>query len=317
MLKVLYLSLGEQTGTYNAFREVGVQLQIFDYWSSWLQFKNREKIKQDFLNMVKTFQPHLIHMQLQFTGLVDAATLHEARKLCPGVILTNWSGDVRAVAQNEFTSVANAVDYSLISSTGQLEMYKNAGCPNVKYWQIGYDPKVAYPMSKTEFKYDISFLGNNYGATFPDGPVRFSAATVLEQNFGKKFGLFGTGYAGRRPISHHESNGIYNDSLCVLSISNFNKIDHYFSDRLLLCLASGRPTISWHFPGYESYFVDKRDIFIARSNQDILNIVNFCKNNPVAAAQVGINGYNKVYSEHTFTSRIIELLDMLNLTHLV
>lgn len=317
-MRVLYLPLGPQTGTCNAWNDVGVNLSVYDYWTSWLQYNNRHRIKTDFLKLVGEFQPHLIHMQLQFTGLVDVETLQEARKICPGVIITNWSGDVRANAQHEFTSLGNAVDYSLISSTGQLEMYHRAGCGNVRYWQIGFDPKVAFPQNKTNFKYDISFLGNNYGHTFPDGPLRLKAAQALMHQFGGRFGLFGTGYSGRvKPISHHECNNIYNDSCCVLSISNFNNIEHYFSDRLLLCLASGRPTISWYFPGCENYFVDRRDIFIARSNQDIINIVNFCKNNPEVASQVGMNGYNKVLNEHTFTSRIIELLHIVGLTHLL
>jgi spore maturation protein CgeB len=82
-------------------------------------------------------------------------------------------------------------------------------------------------------------------------------------------------------------------------------------------MASGRPTISWHFPGFESYFVEGQEIFIARSNKDIVDIVNFCKSNPEMAKQVGINGYNRVMREHTFTSRVIELLHITKLTHLV
>ena len=318
MLKVLYLSLGAQTGTCNAWREVGVNLLVYDYWTVWTQSNNKDRIKTEFLTQVKNFQPNLIHMQLQFTGLISAETLNEARRLCPGVIITNWSGDVRGIAPAEFTSIANAVDCSLISSTGQLDLYRQAGCKNVKYWQIGFDPKVAFPIKKTVFRYDVSFLGNNYGNTFPDGKLRLSAANALTTEFGNKFGLFGTGYSGGvKQVSHNDCNNIYNDSVCALSISNFNNVGHYFSDRLLLCLASGRPTISWYFPGCEDYFVDKQDIFIARSNQEIINIVHYCKNNPEAATQVGMNGYNKVLSEHTFLSRIIELLYMLNLNHLV
>ena len=113
------------------------------------------------------------------------------------------------------------------------------------------------------------------------------------------------------------ANQVYNESICALSVSNFNNISHYFSDRLLYCLASGRPTITWHFPGIESYFVEGQEIFVARSVGDIVDIVNYCKANPDIANQVGKNGYLKALKEHTFTSRIIELLHMTNLIHLV
>lgn len=318
MIKVLYLPLGDQPGMYDGWRNAGVQLEIYDYWSDWLQNQNKNLIKERFLAKVREFQPNLIHTQLQFTGLLTSETLLQARNLCPGVTITNWSGDVRDYVPTEFSSIAGALDYTLISSTGQLELYKKAGCHNVKYWQIGYCPKTAFPMNKTEFTYDISFTGNNYGNTFPDSYLRSNAIGALRNNFGPRFGIFGTGYPHAvRTTNPRESNEIYNNSLCVLSISHFNNISHYFSDRLLLCLGTGRPTITWYFPGCEDYFVDRRDIFIAHSNQEVIDIVNYCKTNPDVANQVGINGNQKVLKEHTFTSRIIELLFLTNLMHLV
>ena len=318
MLKVLYLPLGDQPGMNDAFRNVGAQLEIYDFYGMWERTHSKGTVSHEFLAKVKQLKPDLIHMQLQFTGLLDASVISEARRICPDVKITNWSGDVRAEATASFTNISGAVDYSLISSTGQIEMYKNAGCKNATYWQIGYNPKVNYPLNQMEFKYEVSFLGNNYGNTFPDGNLRLGVTDTLRSALGPKFGLFGSGYAPLAPtIEPSRSNAIYNDSLCALSISNFNNISHYFSDRLLHCLASGRPTISWHFPGFESYFVEGQEIFIARSAKDIVDIVSFCKKNPDIAKQVGINGHNRVMKEHTFTSRVIELLHITNLIHLV
>lgn len=318
MLKVLYLPLGQQPGMVDAFRNVGVELEVYDFWGHWERTHSKGTVAQQFMQHVKQLKPNLIHMQLQFTNLIDASVIAEARKECPGVVVTNWSGDVRDRAIPDFTNVAGVIDHALISSTGQLDLYKRAGCTNAKYWQIGYNPKTNFPMNKTEFKYDVSFLGNNYGRTFPDGGLRVGAVAALRGAFGSRFGIFGSGYAPHAPsVEPKRSNEVYNDSLCTLSISNFNSISHYFSDRLLACMASGRPTISWHFPGFNSYFVEGKEIFIARSNKDIIDIVNYCKNNPEVAKQVGINGYKKVLKEHTFTSKVIELLNMTNLIHLV
>lgn len=318
MLRVLYLPIGAQTGTVDAWKKVGVELDVYDFHGMWDRTHSKATVSQEFLNKVRVFQPHLIHMQLQFTGLIDAHIIQEARKIAPGVVITNWSGDVRAGAIPNFTNVASAVDYALISSTGQLDTYRNSGCPNVKYWQIGYDPKTSYPMHKTEFTYDVSFLANNYGPTFPDGPLRYNIANTLRTTYGARFGLFGSGYHPPAPIiDPSDANKVYNSSICALSISNFNDISHYFSDRLLYCMASGRPTITWHFPGVESYFIEGQEIFVARSTNDIVDIVNYCKAHPEIANQVGINGYQRAVREHTFTSRIIELLHMTNLISLV
>lgn len=320
MLKVLYLPLnspdGVQQGTYDAWANVGANYQVFDFYCMFLETKNNRIIRQRFLQKVKDFQPHLIHMQLQFTDIIDVETLKQARSICPGVIITNWSGDIRESAIKNFITLSTELDYALISSTGQLDLYKRAGCNNIKYWQIGYDPKQSHPKNYTTFKYDVAFIANNYGKNFPDGPVRLEAAFKCKSAFNERFGLFGFGYPDKLKapsIDPRQANDIYNQSICALSISNFNKISHYFSDRLLYCVASGRPTISWYYPGCESYFVEGSEMFYARNYGDIIDIVNFCKNNPEKANEVGKNGYKRAFKEHTFTSRILELLKITNL----
>lgn len=318
MLKVLYLPIGNQPGMADAFENAGTKLNVFDFWGLWERTKSKGTVENEFMQQVKAFQPNLIHMQLQFTGLIDASVIDAARRMSPGVVITNWTGDVRADAQKPFLDVARQVDFSLISSTGQLDMYRQAGCQNVRYWQIGYNPKVNYPMNLDQYKYDVSFLGNNYGPIFPDGNLRSGVADTLRSIFGPGFGLFGTGYHPHASsVAPNQANEIYNQSMCALSISHFNSVSHYFSDRLLHCLASGRPTITWHFPGFESYFIEGKEIFIARSAKDVVDIVNYCKANPSIAKQVGINGYQRALKEHTFTSRVMELLHMTNLIHLV
>jgi spore maturation protein CgeB len=316
MLKVLYLPIGEQSGTCDAWLNVGVQLKTFDFFGMFQHNNDYVGIREKFLDVVKEFQPDLIHMQMQLMDIIDAATVQQARLLKPGVYITNWTGDIRTEANKNFLSLGKAVDLSLISSSGQLDLYIKNGLPNVKYWQIGYDPKNCYPKNYKECRWDVAFLANNYGNTFPDGHLRLEAAHKCFNAFKDKFGLFGSAYPPPLPataIDPSQANEVYNNSICALSISNFNNVQHYFSDRLLYCLASGRPTIAWHFPGCESYFIEGSEIFYARNTDDIVKIVNFCKNNPETANQIGLNGYKRAFKEHTFTSRIIELLKITNL----
>ena len=312
-LKVFYVPLGDQVGMYDAWKNVGVQLKTFDFYSTWINNgRNSHAVNQEFLKIVEEFRPNLIHMQLQITDIITLDTLRKAKSLCPEVIITNWSGDIRETPIQQLTQISKEITYSLISSTGQLDLYRRSGCNNIKYWQIGYDPKVHYPKHYNNFIYDVTFIGNNYGGSFPDGQMRASAVTKCLHTFHGRFGIFGTGWSGNtHPIDPQDANEIYNKSICALSISNFNNVSHYFSDRLLYCLASGRPTISWYFPGCESYFEEGKEIFYARSFEDVINLVNHCKQNPDLANEVGANGAKKVLSEHTYTSKVLELLDML------
>jgi glycosyltransferase involved in cell wall biosynthesis len=311
MINVLYLPIGQQIGTEDAFKLLGVNLTTYDFYA----YKDNIKLSNDmFLQFVQKTKPDLVHMQLQMTDIITVQSLIKAKEIVPNAIFTNWTGDIRSYVPKGFRSVSKVVDCSLISNTGQLDLYINAGCHNVKYWQIGYNPKDFYPKHKDFFKYNLSFAGSVY-KEFPDSNLRYVISKDLKEYYKHKFGLFGSGYPNNLAqfIPMHELNDIYNDSVCTLSISNFNDVSHYFSDRLLMCLASGRPTIIYRFPGCIDYFSHMNDCFIVNNTQDIIDSVNYCIKNPEHANEIGYNGWLKAYSQHSFCSRIIELLDMVGL----
>lgn len=321
MIKVVYLPLNTpeiiQTGMYDAWRAIGVDLKIFDFYMDFAHQKSLTDIRRNFITLIDSFKPHLVHMQLQFTNVIDPATITAARQRSPTTIFTNWTGDIRTNVPGDFVATAKVVDYSLISSVGQIELYLNSGCPNVRYWQIGYNPLLYYPKNNTTFKYDVSFVGAHYGDMFPGSKARLDAIRALSDRFGNRFGLFGSAFPKdiktQGQIPQRQVNDVYAESLCVLSISNFNDVSYYFSDRLLMCLASGRPTITYRFPGCDSYFSHRGDLLVANSIEEITRQVQYLKENPEEAARIGENGYRKALAEHTYTSRVLELLHMLNI----
>jgi len=317
VITVLYLSLGEQAGTVRGFQAAGVNLHVFDFWTA-SNTKGKEHANKTFVEMVSQTKPDLVHMQLQMTGVIDPATIAQARGVCPKAIFTNWTGDIRKQANQYFLSISKMVDYSLLSNVGQIDLYRNSGCHNPVYWQIGYCPEITKPLWKDDFKYKIAFVANHYSHNlFPDAGLRQNIMTALRTQFGSAAGLFGTGFGASLKISSIDMskvNDLYNDSLTVLSVSNFNDVSHYFSDRLLMCVGSGRPAIIYRFPGIESYFANKGDVLVANSMDEVISLVNTCEKDREFARAVGRNGHMKMLAEHTFTSRIYELLYMTGLS---
>jgi spore maturation protein CgeB len=319
-MKVLYLPLNTpqtiQTGMYDAFNDIGVDLHIFDFYQKSITGTSATIIREEFINMVDNLQPNLVHMQLQFTNEINSETIIAAKRKSPKTIFTNWTGDIRTNVPGEFIDISRVVDYSLISSVGQIDMYLQAGCKNVKYWQIGYNPKLYFPKYNNNFKYDIVFAGTHYGDQFPGSEIRLGAIRALQNAFGDKFCLYGSGFPTdvktNGYILQSEINNVYADSMCVLSINNFNDTDYYFSDRLLMCLASGRPTISYRFPGCEKYFTHQNDLIIAQNIDEIVEAVNNFKKNNEMANKIGMNGYRIVVAEHSYTSRALELLQIIS-----
>jgi spore maturation protein CgeB len=306
-MKVLYLPIGQQEGTERAFRRFADTI-VFDFTQS-------RDPNSEFTRIALEFKPDLVHMQLQMTSSIKPETIRNLKNQLPNTIFTNWSGDIRRKPDHNYIATSTAVDYSLMSNVGQMELHEGSGCKNVRYWQIGFDKQAYYPKNYNLFKYDVSFIGNYYGNMFPDGHIRSSIAERLKNTYSDRAGIFGTGYKKIRvrACDIKDTNEIYNNSACVVSVSNFNDVSHYFSDRMLMCLASGRPTIAYRFPGSESYFTDRGDLLIANDEQQVFDLVKECLEKPEWASEIGTNGSRRVLAEHTFESRILELFSIVGL----
>lgn len=325
-LKVLYLPLNfgsvQQVGVYSAFRDLGCQLEIFDYFLHYHNAgSNQRNVRTMLIEVAKRFKPDLVYCQIQHTVILDSDSIQAIRTYCPGVKIVQYTIDVRSYIAGPYFSISKICDMNLICSTGQLQMYRDNTVPNVHFLHVGYDPNLYQPEiePKESYEFDVVFLANvNNIENYEGHQSRIDTVTKLRSVFGERFGLFGWGWnkeaksLGSIDINKAVSD-VYSRSFCNISVSHFNNISHYFSDRLLMCLSSGRPTVSWHFPGYESYFVDKQDLVIAYNPDDIVNKVKWLLDNKDKANLIGQNGAAKVFSEHTYLSRITEMLEMIGL----
>lgn len=325
MVKVLYLPLNYydivvQSGVYDAFREAGCELEVFDFYNNYLNSRKKSrKVREDLIAKAKSFKPDLIHMQIQHTNVIDAGTVGVLKKMNPKCIISNWTGDVRGYVPKTYYNVAQQSDFNFISSTGQLELFRKKLNKPVHYLQIGYNPKLYYPNFENQnFDWDCCFIAHfNAKEKYPGTQERTRTCELLRNKFGNKFLLHGDGWpkkmGSKGSIDQKTLIGAYHKSKVLISVSHFNDISHYFSDRLLMCMASGRPVVQYHFPKYESYFTNNSDLVIANSPQEIVQKTQWLVNNPDMADFIGRSGAAKVFSEHTYLSRINELLSIVGL----
>ncbi|SRR6266581_660102 len=322
MLIPLNFGSAQQTGPVWAFKQLGHELEIFDYFLHYHNSgSNQRNVRTALIEVAKRFKPDLIYCQIQHTVIIDSESLAKIRTFCPNVKIVQYTIDVRSYVPGPYFNISKVCDMNLICSTGQLEMYRSNSINNVHFLNVGFDPNLYQSESepKESYEFDVVFLANvNNVENFSGHQERLNTAHALRKNFGSRFGLFGWGWSsemkslGSIDIDKAVSQ-VYSRSFCNISVSHFNNISHYFSDRLLMCLSSGRPCISWYFPGYESYFVDKQDLVIAHSPEDIVDKVKWLLDNKDKANLIGMNGAAKVFSEHTYLSRITEMLEMIGL----
>lgn len=259
-------------------------------------------------------------MQIQHTNVIDALTVDRIKRNNKDLIVTNWTGDVRNTVPNTYKKMAMVSDYNLISSVGQLDMFRKQIGKEIHYWQIGFDPKVHHPSltKPSNFSWDAIFIGNHgLRERYPGAQQRDNTCRLLQQHFGERFALFGGNWSknlkSKGSIPQTQACAHYHKSLCAVSVSHYNDLSHYFSDRLLMCMASGRPTISFRFPGWESFFADGCDLLIADTVEEIPKKVEYLKNNRDHAEYIGAQGAAKVFAEHTYFSRVNELLELVGL----
>ena len=323
-MKVMFLPLNygdvRQNGVSDAFRAAGCNLKEFDYFKEHSANRNLKVVRAKLVTRVNDFKPDLLHVQIQHTNIIDHNTISLIKSQHPRLIVSNWTGDVRNYIPPTYKNIAKVADYNLISSTGQLPMFRKAIGNNVHYWQIGYDPKLYFPEAKERPRFDADciFIGHhNKREKYPGAATRINACSLLRREFGSRFKLFGANWpnelASSGSVDQKTVSSKYYSSLCSISISHYNDLSHYFSDRLLMALASGRPVISLRFPGWESYFTHMSDLIIVDDINQIPSMVRWCQKNPEHAAFIGKSGAAKVAAEHTYFNRVIELLEILKL----
>ncbi len=321
-MKVMFLPLNfgsvTQKGVEDAFIENGCDLQVFDYFQEYSNFReDRARVRQTLVDRATQFKPDIIHMQIQHTDIIDASTVQRLKHHLPSTKIINWTGDVRNYIPETYSSIATFADMNLISSTGQKEMFEDRIKKPVQYWQIGYDPKLYFPEEppRQSFDFDAIFIANhNNREDYPGRREREEVVLKLRSMFNHRFALFGWGweqhFGARDSIEQKLVGQYYHKSFSNISVSHYNGIGNYFSDRLLMCLASGRPTVCLRYPHWENYWTDKCDLLMADSIEDVPAKIKWLKDNPQYAEYIGANGAAKVFAEHTYTSRVKELLKM-------
>ena len=110
------------------------------------------------------------------------------------------------------------------------------------FLEIGYDPTIYTPIGEALQMPEIVFMGNNYGrGYFPMSGFRIDMVDFLKNEYGNRFGVYGSGWAygnGNFNHSQHEEAKAYRGAKIAINVSHFD-CDTYNSDRLLRILGSG------------------------------------------------------------------------------
>ena len=186
-------------------------------------------------------------MQLQETTIITADTLKAIRPYIK--VMTQWMGDIRENVPAYQQEIGKLFDITYLGFD-HIEKYRPY-CNDIRLMMIAVDPDEVTSHIMQEPIYDVVFIGNHYLNQFPDSDFRLEMVKLLKKKYNTL--ILGTGWPddlsdGVCPVKEQGLN--YSKGRVCISVNHFNDIQ-YYSERLLWCLASGRPTVVKRTPKLE------------------------------------------------------------------
>jgi len=306
-----------QAGMRYAFRKIfgDGNFAEFDYLELKRQHHDEGEINRMLVDQARSFKPDWVWLQLQDTNVIQPHAIQEIRKALPKCVVTHWTGDCRPSVSAYLGSIGQSTHLTLVSSVGQLPLFRAAGAQEAAYLQIGLDYEedvLGSTRWRPDFNIpDVVFCGGYYGGIFPGTKDRVEAIETV-RNAGIPIGIVGRGWPGQFPVigqcgvkdQHH----VWKRARVCLSVNHFNDIELYYSDRQLISMASGTPVVCRYVPGLEKEFVHGKHCLWYRHPNELVTYVSALLKNPAEAAELGRCGKEEVVRNHTWEARYRKLL---------
>lgn len=291
---------------------------VFDFMKMHYEGVSNRDIEDRLVEEVRKFCPDIVFFQLHGYPLFRGLVFSTLKQMLPSLKLVEWCGDIRSVSSWTFSEFQidrfPVVDVLLLSNedVAQHELFKSKGANRVEYLQVGVPSRAPIPDYKC-WPYDIVFCGNHYGLQFEGGAPRLEIVRGLLSRY-PRVGVFGFGWnqfvnINIPSLPYSQQLDCYASAKVVISHDNVYTARHYFSDRLLYCLASGTCTVARRSKDVNDYFIDGVDALFFDTVSDCFAKIDWALSHPVEAKKIGVNARAKVLANHLWENRVDELLN--------
>ena len=256
--------------------------------------------------MVDSFVPDVVHLQIQDTRVFDLAALREIRRRHPQSVWTQWCGDVREQPIGHVIDVGKVCDATLVSARGLVPTYREQIGSAVFHWDHAVGDRFFTTSAETDGS--IVYCGNNYDG-FPASEERRAMVRELEREF-PSFRLYGGGWDRGEVLPWEMQASVYQRARCTIGHNNFNDREGYFSDRQFIAMASGVPHVCRWVPGLDEIFSPSECISY-RTPLECVEKVRWVLGHHEEASAIGKAGRARVIAEHNWNVRVRQYLDVL------
>lgn len=253
-MKILHVGLCVQPKPYNGFQQAFIDVVGEDNYREIATGDSQVNEKTQY--MIAMFKPDILFMQIQAPNIISIETCEYAKN--SGCFVINWTGDKRHEVPQWMVDLAPFVNCTLFSNMEDVYKMRALGFKS-DFLEIGYDPTIYTPIGEALQMPEIVFMGNNYGrGYFPMSGFRIDMVDFLKNEYGNRFGVYGSGWAygnGNFNHSQHEEAKAYRGAKIAINVSHFD-CDTYNSDRLLRILGSGVMCLTYEHINMKEIFSD-------------------------------------------------------------
>lgn len=304
-MRLLHIGLCANGHPYSGLPEA--LSQVSDYAEIPTSHPNLNEYAAQFAS---DFKPDLVFCQIQSANVLHPETIQKIKET--GAFVVNWSGDIREEIHSWFYEFG--ADLTLFSNMPDVKKFRLSGKKS-DFLQIGIDPKIFTPEGAVlEEVPEIVFLGTNYGANcFPLSQYRIDIVHALHQHFGKRFGVYGSGWgdieSGNVNGSQVTEAALYRGCKVAINCSHFDA-DLYFSDRMIRLMGSGAFCLSHNYTGIEKDWEVGSEVVTFDNIEGLISKCEYYLKNTQERNTIAALGCHKTHQKFTYKSMVENLIKL-------
>lgn len=305
-MKILHIGLCATPNTMNGFQKAFIDVVGKENYRE--VYTGDKDLNVNTLLLFNEFKPDIVFMQIQAPDIIT----HSVCKIMKdsGAFIINWTGDKRQEVPQWMIDLAPYVSLTSFSNMDDVNTMRSLGFKS-EYLEIGYDLEIYKPEGEALNMPEIVFMGNNYGrGYFPMSGFRIDMVDFLRQEYGNRFGVYGSGWAygnGNFNHSQYEEAKAYRGAKIAINCSHFDSLN-YNSDRLLLILGSGVHCVSYNHKGmFDTY---KHGLSYFNDFNELKKTIDFNLDPKNKAYTLGWVGNDFVKNTFTFKHQVENIIKL-------
>ena len=272
---------------------------IYHNYLERIQQIGKSAMNNEIIDIVKKEKPEYVFFHTYQNQIKDN-TLDKIGKLGSKVVA--WFTDDHWRFDNYSRFVAKHVFCAITTDRDAYKKYRNLGI-NVIRSQWASNPHY-YKRIPTDFKYDVSFVGQNYG----------NRANFLKflKNKGIRLKVFGKGFGDY--LEFNNIIKIFNESKINLNLSgsSANNRIKQIKGRIFEVPMCGGFLLTEYVEGIEEYFHIGKEIECFKDKYEAIDKINYYLKNEEKRIKIAEAGYITSHEKHTWEKRLRNVFIELN-----